>query len=103
MVIKAAKNLTSAGPKFSEDKSRDGSAPPCKPLIVYFFGFFTSPVESSVIVFNAGVNNLNDVIKVAKKLMSAGPKFSDDKSRDGSGPPCKPLIVYSFWFSMLPL
>ena len=64
-----AKKLTSAGPKFSDDKSRDGFAPPCKPLMVYFFGFFMSPVESIVISFNAVMSGIN----FARVVRPAGP------------------------------
>ena len=46
--------------------------------------------------FKPALNDGNEVNKVARNFKSAGPKFSDDKSRDVAPPPCRPVMVYFF-------
>ena len=58
----------------------------------------TSPIGFFItfIAVNAAVNNVNEVSKVARNCTSAGPKFRDEKFREVSPPPCKPVMAYFF-------
>ena len=46
--------------------------------------------------FDPTLNDGNKVNKVARNVKSAGPKFSNDKSRELAPPPCRPVLVYFF-------